>query len=145
MKRLIRLLFAGLFYIFLFPVTVFLVIFGPIMSFSDLSDVFKYQAPRLALSLPVLVFLGFVLFLSMKVNSLKWIYKKFPVLLPFLQMCFLSLFALQVGLEFANLWADNNFYPKSAAIVLAILSFAIGRLFMSYWYYKYPISYKIHK
>ena len=122
-----------------------LLIFGPMMTFSDLSNVFKYDAPRLALGLPVLVILGFILFLSMKVPSIKWIYKKFPVLLPFLQMGYLALFALQVGLEFANLWADNNVYSKTVGLVLAILSFVVGRIFLSYWYYKYPISYKIHK
>lgn len=145
MKKWITLLFASLFYIILFPTTAFLVIFGPLVTFSDLSDVFKYDAPRTAFGLLALVFIGGILFLSMKIPSIKWIYKKFPVLLPFLQMCYLTLFALQVGLEFANLWADNNVYPKMVALVLTILSFVVGRIFLSYWYYKYPISYKIHK
>ncbi|MDQ6598113.1 hypothetical protein [Bacillus salipaludis] len=145
MKKLISLLFAFLFYIILFPFTALILILGPIITVSDLSNVFKYEVPKLAFGLPALVLLGFILFLSMKVSSLKWIYKKFPVLLPFLQMGYLSFLALQIGLEFANLWADNNAYPKGVAIVLALLSFVVGRIFLSYWYYKYPISYKIHK
>jgi hypothetical protein len=145
MKKLITLLFAIPFYIFLFPITALVIIIGPLVTISDLSDVFKYSVPKLPLTFPGLFLIGFILFLSMKVDTLKWIYKKFPVLLPTVQMGFLMLFALQVGLEFSNLWADNNVYPREIALVLALLSFVVGRIFLSYWYYKYPISYKIHK
>lgn len=145
MKKILTFFWALLFYIFLFPVTVLIIVFGPLMTFWDLMDVYKYEAPRLALGLAVLCFLGFILFLSMKYSSLKWIYKKFPVLLPFFQMCFISLFAMQVGLEFANLWADKLVYGKGIAIGLSVLSILIGRVFLSYWYYKYPISHKLFR
>ncbi|MDR6121319.1 hypothetical protein QFZ87_000916 [Bacillus sp. SLBN-46] len=145
MRKLLTILFAGLFYIFLFPITVLILMFGPIMSLNDLLDIFKYESPRLALGLAVIVLFGFILFISMRVNSLKWIYRKFPVLLPFLQMCFITFFALQLGVEFANLWADKMMYSKGIAAFLAIFTFVLGRLFLSYWYYKYPISYKIYK
>jgi hypothetical protein len=145
MRKLLSILFAGSFYIFIFPITVLILIIGPLMSLTDLLDIFKYEAPRLALGLAVIVIFGFILYLSMRVNSLKWIYRKFPVLLPFLQMCFISFFALQLGVEFANLWADDMMYPKGVAAFLVIIAFVLGRMFLSYWYYKYPISYKIHK
>lgn len=145
MKKLIGLLFTILFYIFLYPITVLILIFGPIMTISDIFDIFKYNAPQMPLTLTGVCILGFILYLSMRVNSLRWIYKRIPVLLPCLQMGFIALFSLQVGLELANLWADNEVYSKGVAAVLALIAFVAGRAFLSYWYYKYPISYKVHK
>jgi hypothetical protein len=144
-KKILAFFWALLFYIFLFPITMLIIVIGPLMTYLDLLEVYKYEAPRISLGLPALCFLGIILFLSMKYSSLKWIYKKFPVLLPFLQMCFISLFAMEIGLQFANLWADKLVYGKGIAIGLSVLSIILGRMFLSYWYYKYPISHKVFR
>ncbi|WP_102261186.1 hypothetical protein [Mesobacillus jeotgali] len=143
MKKIIKFLWALFFYIFLFPVTILVIVFGPLMTFLDLLDVYKLEAPRLGMGLGVIAFLGFILFLSMKYHSLSWIYRKFPVLLPFFQMCFVSFIVMDLSLTFANLWADRMIIGKTVAIGLSVLTILIGRAFLSYWYYKYPISYKM--
>ncbi|MCA1054204.1 hypothetical protein LCM10_04330 [Rossellomorea aquimaris] len=143
MKKIIKIAWALFYYIFLFPVTAFIIVFGPLMTFLDLLDVYKLEAPRLGLGLGMIAFMGFILFLSMKYHSLNWIYRKFPVLLPFFQMCFVSLIAMDLSLTFANLWADRMVIGKAVAIGLSLLTILLGRSFLSYWYYKYPISFKM--
>jgi hypothetical protein len=141
MKKIIKFLWSLFFYIILFPITVLVIVFGPLMTFFDLLDVYKLGAPRLGLGLGGIALLGFLLFLSMKYHS--WLYRKFPVLLPFFQMCFVSFIVMELSLTFANLWADKMMIGKTVAIVLSVLSILLGRAFLSYWYYKYPISYKM--
>ncbi|WP_114571936.1 hypothetical protein [Exiguobacterium flavidum] len=143
MKKIIRILWALFFYVLLFPVSILMIVIGPLMSFTDMLDVYKLGAPRLDLGLSIIAIVGFILFLSMKYSSLNWIYRKFPVLLPFFQMCFLSFIIMQISLMFANLWADDMLIGKTVAMGLTILTIVIGRVFLSYWYYKYPISYKM--
>jgi hypothetical protein len=143
MKKIMKLLWSLFFHIFLFPVTALIIVFGPLMTFLDLLDVYKLEAPRLGMGLGVIAFLGFILFLSMKYHSLNWIYRKFPVLLPFFQMCFVSFIVMDLSLTFANLWADRLVIGKAVAIGLSVLTILLGRAFLSYWYFKYPISYKM--
>ncbi|RHW42690.1 hypothetical protein D1B31_03625 [Neobacillus notoginsengisoli] len=145
MKNVLRIIFTILFYVLIFPITVLIIVVGPLMSFTDLIDVFKYEAPRTVFPIPMIICFGFILFLSMQFEPLRWIYKKVPVLLPFLQMCFIMFLVLEIGVEFANLWADHGMIPRTAAIILSILTVVLGRAFLSYWYYKYPISFKVQK
>ncbi|WP_079504955.1 hypothetical protein [Mesobacillus jeotgali] len=143
MKKIFNFLWALVFYVLLFPFTILVIVFGPLMTFLDLIDVYKLEAPRLGFGLGAIAFLGFILFLSMRYPSLNWLYRKFPVLLPFFQMCFVSFIVMDLSLAFANLWADRMIIGKTVAIGLSVLSILIGRAFLSYWYYKYPISYKM--
>jgi hypothetical protein len=66
-------------------------------------------------------------------------------LIPLLQMFFITLIGIELAIFFANLWADKLVYGKGMAISLSILSILIVRVYLSYWYSKYPISYKVHK
>ncbi|MEI5905546.1 hypothetical protein WAK64_00515 [Bacillus spongiae] len=142
MKKIIKFLWSLLFYILPFPFTVFIIVFAPLMSLY-LLEVYKLEAPRLGIGFNVIALLGFILFLSMKYYSLNWIYRKFPVLLPFFQMCFVALIVIDLSLMFANLWADGMVIGKAVAIGLSVLTILLGRAFLSYWYFKYPISNKM--
>ena len=132
-------------YYLLYPMVLIIIIMGPLMEFDVLRDVYTFNAPRLALGIGTTCFIGFLLLLSFKHSRLKWLYRKYPVLIPFLQMCMIMLVGIEFALFFANLWADNQTLSKSIAIILSIISIAGARVYLSYWYYKYPISYKVHK
>ena len=144
MKKIFALGGAILYYL-LFTIILIVVVFGPLMEFDVLMDVYKYNAPKAAFGIGATCFVGFMLFLSFKYSRLKWLYIKFPVLIPFFQMCLIMLAGIEMALLFANLWADNQTFHKGIAITLSIISIAAARAYLSYWYYKYPISYKVHK
>jgi hypothetical protein len=86
-----------------------------------------------------------MLYLSMRVKRLRGIYNWCPVLLPAFQMAFIMLTATSVALVIMNLWADDLLFPKAVAIAGAAICLLAGRAFMSYWYYKYPISAEMRK
>mgnify|MGYP003442520256 FL=1 len=144
MKQLFTLLGAILYY-FLYPCILIVVIFGPLMEFEVLMEIYKLNAPRTAFGIGVTCFIGFILFLSFNYSRLRWLYNKFPVLIPFFQMCFIMLVGIEIALFFANLWADSQLISKGLAITLSMISILLVRVYLSYWYYKYPISYKVHK
>lgn len=144
MKKLFAIAGTIIYYL-IYPLVLIMVIMGPIMEFDVLRDVYKYNAPRSALGLWLTCFIGFMLFLSFKYSRLTWLYRKFPVLIPFLQMCLVMLAGIELALFCANLWADNQTFSKGIAITLSVISIAGARAYLSYWYYKYPISYKVHK
>lgn len=144
MKKLVTLFSAFLYYL-LYPAILIVVIFGPLMEFEILMEIYKLNAPRTAFGIGVTSFIGFMLFLSFKYSRLRWLYNKFPVLIPFFQMCFIMLVGIEIALFFANLWADSQLINKGLAITLSMISILLVRVYLSYWYYKYPISYKVHK
>lgn len=132
-------------YYLLYPFIALLILFGPIMELPTLIEIYQTNAPRIGMPLGMLAFIGFLLVLSYRIPRLGWLYRKLPVTMPLLQICFITLAGVEIGIFFANLWADQQQISKGLAIVLSILSFVLTRLYLSYWYYKYPISYKVHK
>ncbi|MGE7664599.1 hypothetical protein ACQKMN_02675 [Ureibacillus composti] len=144
MGKFFAIIGAIAFYLF-YPLLLLVIVFGPIMEFSILLDIYQLGAPRAGMTLGVLAFLGFLLFLSYKIPRLGWLYRKLPVFMPFLQICFITLIGIELGIFFANMWADKQLFSKGVAILLTIISIVVLRLYLSYWYYKYPISYKVHK
>lgn len=144
MRKILSLLGTILYYC-IFPFTLLVVIIGPLMEFEVLMEVYQLGAPRLAFGIGVTCFFGFLLFLSFRYSRLAWLYRRYPVLIPFLQMCFVMLFGIELALFFANLWADTQIISKGVAITLSVFSIVLVRVYLSYWYYKYPISYKVHK
>jgi hypothetical protein len=115
------------------------------MEFPVLMEIYRLETPRAGLTLSVISLMGILLFLSYRYPRLGWLYRKFPVLIPLLQMFFITLAGIELAIFFANLWADNLLYSKGVAIFLSIVSVMIVRFYLSYWYSKYPISYKVHK
>jgi len=144
MKKLFTLLGNILYYCF-FPFILIIIVFGPLMEFDVLLEVYQLGAPRLAFGIGTTCFIGCILFLSFRYSRLAWLYHKFPVLIPFFQMCFVMLVGIEIALFFANLWADTQMISKGVAVTLSVISIIVVRTYLSYWYYKYPISYKVHK
>ncbi|MFB3167432.1 hypothetical protein P5G62_009945 [Neobacillus sp. 179-C4.2 HS] len=132
-------------YYLCYPFLLIMIILGPIMEFPVLLEIYRLETPRAGMTISVMSFLGILLFLSYKYPRLGWLYRKFPVLVPLLQMFFLTLAGIEFAIFFANLWADKLLYSKEVAILLSVLSVLIVRIYLSYWYRKYPISYKVHK
>jgi hypothetical protein len=142
--KLFAIIGAIAYYLF-YPFLLIMILLGPIMEFPVLLEIYKLETPRAGLTLSVLCILGILLFLSYKYPRLGWLYRKFPVMIPLLQMFFITLTGIELGIFFANLWADKFLYSKGVAIFLSIVSLIIVRSYLSYWYSKYPISYKVHK
>jgi len=115
------------------------------MEFDVLREIYKLESPRGGLTLWAMTFLGFLLFLSYRYPRLGWLYRRYPVLIPLLQMFFVTLVGIEAAIFFANLWADKQLIGKGTSIVLSIISILVVRVYLSYWYSKYPISYKVHK
>ena len=138
-------IFGAIAYYLCYPFVLLFVLFGPIMEFPVLLEIFRLGSPREGLTLGLLSFIGVLLFLSYRYTRLGWLYRKFPVMIPLLQMFFITLIGIELAIFFANLWADKLVYGKQIAIALSILSLLIVRIYLSYWYSKYPISYKVHK
>ena len=138
-------IFGAFAYYICYPFVLLFVLFGPIMEFPVLLEIFRLGSPREGLTLGLLSFIGVLLFLSYRYTRLGWLYRKFPVMIPLLQMFFITLIGIELAIFFANLWADKLVYGKQIAIALSILSLLIVRIYLSYWYSKYPISYKVHK
>lgn len=144
MGKLFAILGATLYY-FLYPFIILIIVLGPLMEYDYLTDIYELEAPRNVLGIGGVCFFGFLLLLSYRVKRLGWLYRKVPVFLPFLQMCFIMLVGFEFALFFANLWADKGIFGKGCALTLSILSILLARAYLSYWYTKYPISYKVHK
>ena len=138
-------IFGAIAYYLCYPFVLLFVLFGPVMEFPVLLEIFRLGSPREGLTLDLLGCIGVLLFLSYRYPRLGWLYKRFPVLVPLLQMFFITLIGIELAIFFANLWADKQVYGKQIAIALSILSIMIVRVYLSYWYSKYPISYKVHK
>lgn len=115
------------------------------MEFDVLMDIYQLDSPRGGISLGLLAFLGILLVLSYRYQRLGWLYRKFPFMMPLLQMFFITLVGIEVAIFFANLWADKLLISEGFAMLLTVLSIVIVRLYLSYWYWKYPISYKVQK
>lgn len=145
MGKLFSILWAVVYYVLFYPIVLILVLFGPLMEFPVLLEIYRLGAPRQGLTLGVMGVIGLLLFLSYKFPRLGWLYRKFPVMMPLLQMFFITLAGIELAIFFANLWADKLIYGKGPAIVLSVVSIALVRIYLSYWYSKYPISYKVHK
>lgn len=144
MGKLFAILGAIAYYLF-YPLLLIMIIFGPIMEFPILLEIYQLGSPRGGLSLGLVAFFGILLFLSYKYPRLGWLNRRFPVLMPLLQMFFITLVGIEMAIFFANLWADKLFYGKEIAILLSTISILIVRVYLSYWYSKYPLSYKVHK
>lgn len=145
---MINQLVKGIFFLIFIPfylLILLLLLFGPLMSFSEILAVIKYEVPKDNIYLTILFLISFTLYISVRIRLFRKIYEKIPVLWPLSQMLFIVTMGLSIGLFFMNLWAENEVISKSAAIALAIISFLVARVFMSYWYGKRPISVKMFK
>jgi hypothetical protein len=132
-------------YYLCYPFLLIMILLGPIIEFPVLMEIYKLETPRAGMTLSVISLIGILLFLSYRYPRLGWLYRKFPVLIPLLQMFFITLTGIELAIFFANLWADKLLYSKGVAIFLSIVSVMIVRFYLSYWYSKYPISFKVHK
>lgn len=128
----------------IYLLTMLILLLSPIMTFTDIVAVHQHGAPKTNM-LTFLFFISFILYLSMRIQSFRRIYQKIPVLWPLSQILFIGTTGLSFGLFFMNLWAENEVISKTVAIILTIISFLLARVFMSYWYRKYPISVKMFK
>ncbi|WLR43405.1 hypothetical protein LC087_04290 [Bacillus carboniphilus] len=120
-------------------------LFSPFMSLADIIAVIEHEAPKENYYFALLFVISLILYLSMRVSLFRKIYLKMPVLWPLSQMVFIMLVGLSFGLFFMNLWAENAIISKTIAISLTVISILLVRVFMSYWYKKYPISVKMFK
>jgi hypothetical protein len=144
MGKFFAIIGAIAYYLF-YPFVLIFILFGPLMEFPILLEIYRIEAPRAGITLGLLSFIGILLFLSYKYPRLGWFYRKFPVMMPLLQMFYITLVGIEVAIFFANLWADKLLLGKGVAIGLSVLSIIIVRFYLSYWYGKYPISSKVHK
>ncbi|WP_088087561.1 hypothetical protein [Bacillus sp. OV166] len=144
MSKLFAILGAIAYYL-CYPFVLIFILIGPLMEFPVLLEIFRLSTPRAGLTLDLLAVLGVLLFLSYRFPRLGWLNRQFPVLIPLLQMFFITLIGIEVAIFFANLWADKLVYGKGMAIALSILCLITVRFYLTYWYSKYPISYKVHK
>ena len=144
MGKLFAILGAIAYYLF-YPLLLIIIIFGPMMEMDVLLEIYDLDSPRGGLTLGLMAFLGILLFLSYKYPRLGWLNRRFPVLMPLLQMFFITLVGIELAIFFANLWADKQLFSRGIAIFLSTISIIMVRLYLSYWYSKYPISYKVHK
>ncbi|MEK3916339.1 hypothetical protein [Paenibacillus sp. FSL H7-0331] len=116
------------------------IFFGPLYIIYASIKVLVLEVPASNFPYGVLLFLGVILYGSMMIPKIRSLYDELPVLIPFLQMCFLMLIASIIGFYILNAWADNQTYAKAEAVLLTVTTFVLMRLFMSYWYYSFPIS-----
>src|SRR4051812_45551456 len=88
-------------YYLCYPFVLIFVLLGPIMEFPVLLEIFRLGSPREGLTLGLLGFIGTLLFLSYRYPRLGWLNKKFPVLMPLLQMFFITLVGIELAIFFA--------------------------------------------
>ncbi len=143
-KKIIGLLFLIAF-LPIFLIILLLLLLAPITAFFDIKGVIDHGVPASNVYFIMLFLISFTLYLSVRVRVFKKIYEKIPVLWPLSQMLFITIIGLAFGLMFMNLWAENEVFSKTVAVALTVLSFLVARVFLSYWYKKYPISVKMFK
>ena len=80
------------------------------MEMDVLLEIYDLGSPRGGITLGLMAFLGILLFLSYKYPRLGWLNRRFPVLMPLLQMFFITLVGIELAIFFANLWADKQLY-----------------------------------
>ncbi|WP_152656060.1 hypothetical protein [Oceanobacillus sp. CFH 90083] len=127
------------FYIF-FALIGFSIIVGPLMALRDIRDILQYETPVGSLYPMMICLGGFVMYLSLRLEGFRWIYQKWPILWPVLQMGFFMLIGIGLAATFLNSWAENNFPSKGIAITLGVISFIAARVLMSYWFHRFPAS-----
>ncbi|MCK0472825.1 hypothetical protein [Halalkalibacter sp. APA_J-10(15)] len=124
----------------LFFFAVICLVLGPFMAIDDIRATLQYGTPHGAYYLFMIGFCSFFLYLSIRIETLQWIYYKLPILWPVLQMCLFMLMATGLGATFLHHWAEHNFPSKGVAITLAIVSFVVVRIVMSWWFARHPAS-----
>lgn len=118
----------------------FSIIISPFMAISDIRSMLTYETPQASIYLFMIGAGGFILYLSLRLEGGRWIYQKWPILWPVLQMAFFMLIGTGLAATFLNSWAENNFPSKGLAITLGIISFIGARVLMSYWFYRHPAA-----
>ncbi|MEC2072571.1 hypothetical protein [Alkalihalophilus marmarensis] len=139
MMRFLRVGGRLVFYPFFFFIAVSILI-GPFLAIDDIRTMLQYGTPTGSVYLFMIGLCSFFLYLSIRIETLSWIYTKWPILWPILQMGLFMLIGLGLGATFLNSWAEHNFPSKGFAIFLAIISFIGVRVLMSWWFHRHPAS-----
>ncbi len=133
----------GIFYNIFMILIYFLIFMGPFLMLSEGMEVIKTGVPKEVLPLASIGILGLLVYTNMKVSFFRGPFNKFPVLTPLCHIMFLIFVITDIFLIVLNGWAEYDYYNRTVAIILAISVLIVGRLFMSYWYTKHPISLKL--
>lgn len=144
--RPLQKVFAALVGVFFYPIFIFLVFatyIEPLMTFDNIRAVMSSEAPKSVTPLVIFFLMSLAIYLAIRFQSLGHIFRKMPVLLPAAQMALVSAFTLDIGLRAMNLWADGGVISERLAVAAVVASFLVGRAFLSYWYFKHPISSKL--
>jgi hypothetical protein len=129
----------------LFPFVLLIVFFAPMMCLSEGLHMLSSGAPANVFPLAGVGLIGMYLFMSMRWQRMRILYSKIPVLLPGLQIAFIMFALLDTADIVIQAWADHEAFPKSAVMILSAILLVLGRLYLSYWYAKHPISSKVRR
>ncbi|USG65691.1 hypothetical protein NDK47_26935 [Brevibacillus ruminantium] len=117
----------------------------PLLLFPNIGEILTNGVPAYHFPFFILGLQAFWLYIAMKSRFYGFPYRKLTMLLPLLQMCLYTSLALNVGILALNGWADQAYYSKWVAVVLAILAILGVRLLMSLFYWKYPLVQSPHQ
>ncbi|GAF64873.1 hypothetical protein BTS2_1769 [Bacillus sp. TS-2] len=139
MKSKLLKIMHGFFYLFFFFIVITLIA-GPFFVIREITVMLSTGIPSGTDYFFIIGFCSLILFISISVRRYHWIYEKFPILWPALQMGLFMFIAFGLGATFINAWAENNIPTKSLALFLSLFSFLVARALMSYWFYRYPAA-----
>lgn len=133
-------LFAAVYFVFPMGLIFLILIFTPLMFFSDISAIRNsgFAGPDVGLSL--IGISGFVIGISLLVPALRKMYTYFPWLFSFVKIFFVSMVILTLGLSILN-YGYKIVSPTRHTIffILMIVFVIVGRLAMSVYFKRKPV------
>ncbi|MFP7492991.1 hypothetical protein SFC66_04305 [Terribacillus saccharophilus] len=141
LKRLLGSTFAAFYFIFPMGIVYLLLIFTPLMFYSDVSAIRSsgFAGPNTSISLIAVA--GLITGISLLVPALRRVYDVFPWLFSFIKIFFLSFVILNLGIAILNYGYEvNNPTRHVLFYILMVVFVLIGRLALSYYFWKKPVN-----
>lgn len=132
---------AAIYFIFPMSFVLIILLFTPLMFFSDVSAIRTsgFAGPDLAIS--TISITGLFIGISLLVPALRKMYTVFPWLYSFVKIFFVTLVILNLGIAILNYGYEvNNPTRHTIFFILMIVFVVIGRLAMCFYFWHNPVN-----
>jgi hypothetical protein len=140
MRKILGSTLAFVYLLFPMGLVLLILIFTPLMFFSDVSAIRTsgFAGPDTALS--TIGLSGFVIGISLLIPPLRRIYGVFPWLYPFVKIFFVGMIILNIAISILNVgYQTGSDTRHTLFFILMVVFVVLGRLGMSFYFYRNPV------
>jgi hypothetical protein len=140
MRKLLGSTLAFIYLIFPMSLVLLILIFTPLMFFSDVSAIRTsgFAGPDTAFSMIGLS--GLVIGISLLIPPLRRIYGVFPWLYPFVKIFFVGMIILNIAISILNVgYQTVSDTRHTLFFILMVVFVVLGRLGMSFYFHRNPV------